>query len=89
MGSANFNLFHLDGSFPCCCCPCPCRCPCHCCGNGDKRTETYFNEYEDNHIKVSCKSIKEIVNGITKNVTNSKYIFNKDGYYKPNQILPC
>ena len=75
MGSANFNLFHLGGI-------CPCG------GNDDTKTETRFNVYEDAHIKVSFKSIREIVNGRTKNVTNSKYIFNKDGYYKPQQLLP-
>jgi len=74
MGSANFNLFHIAG-----CCPVG--------GNDDVRTEKYFKEYEDEHIKVSFQTIKEIVNGRTKNVTDSKSIFNKDGYYKPQQLL--
>ena len=74
MGSANFNLFHIAG-----CCPAG--------GNDDVRTEKIIKEYEDEHIKVSFQTIKEIVNGRTKNVTDTKSIFNKDGYYKPQQLL--
>ena len=74
MGSASINLFHL-GRF------------CTNCSNNDIRTETRFKEYEDEHIKVSYKSTREIVNGRTTNKTDSHYIYNKDGYYKPQQLL--
>lgn len=74
MGSANFNLFHIGGW-------------CAAGGNDDVRTEKIIKEYEDEHIKVNFQTIKEIVNGRTKNVTDTKSIFNKDGYYKPQQLL--
>ena len=81
MGSCVFNLFNFNSL-------CPGLCPCCRENIDDVRTEKIFNKYEDAHIKVECEYSREIVNGRTKNVTESKTIYNKDGYYKPKQLLP-
>ena len=56
--------------------------------SADKRTERRFNIYEDKHIQIRTEYTKEIVNGRTKNETSNAYIYNKDNYYKPRDLLP-
>ncbi len=53
----------------------------------DIKTIINVNEYEDEHIRVKVETTKEIVNGNLKNITGNRYIYNKDGYYKPQFLL--
>ena len=43
--------------------------------------------YEDKHVKLREECCREIKGGEVININDNRYIYNKDGFYKPQFLL--
>ena len=43
--------------------------------------------YEDKHVKIREECSREIKGGEVININDNRYIYNKDGFYKPQSLL--
>ena len=61
------------------------------CSNSKEEEETkkihIVQIYEDKHVKIRRECCSEIKDGEVSNINDNRYIYNKDGFYKPQSLL--